>query len=138
MTRENIIQLLKQKDLKITPQRLAIFDALLNNKSHPSAEKIVEYIKPTLPNISVGTVYKVLDSLVECGLLKKVKNEKDVMRYDAILHHHHHLYCTQTDRIEDYADPELDKLISNYFKQKKIKGFKVKDISLQINGAFKH
>ena len=58
------------------------------------------------------------------------------MRYDALMEKHHHLYCTASERIEDFEDPELDKLLIDYFNEKKIKGFKVKDITLQINGKF--
>ena len=129
---------LSQKGLKITPQRIAIYEAVVKLKNHPTADNIIEYIKKNHPNISVGTVYKVLDSLVVNELLRKVKNEKDVMRYDAILHQHHHLYCSETDRIEDFEDKELDSLIKNYFAGKKIKGFKIKDITLQISGEFKN
>jgi Fur family peroxide stress response transcriptional regulator len=128
---------LKEKKLKVTPQRVAIYEAILKLKNHPTAENVIEYIKINHPNISVGTVYKVLDSLVENELLNKVKTEKDIMRYDAILSNHHHLYCTETDRIEDYEDENLNKLISDYFKENKIKNFKVKDIKLQITGKFK-
>lgn len=136
---ENFIrEQLKQKGLKVTPQRVAIYEAVVKLKNHPTAEKIIDYIKKNHPNISVGTVYKVLDSLVENQLLKKVKNEKDVMRYDAIMQQHHHLYCVETERIEDFDDPDLNKLITEYFKKKKIKGFKVKDITLQITGEFKN
>lgn len=135
---ECFVQQLKQKGLKVTPQRIAIYEAVVELKNHPTAENIIDYIKKKHPNISVGTVYKVLDSLVENQLLKKVKNERDVMRYDAVMQKHHHLYCSKTDKIEDYEDPELDKLIADYFAKKKIKGFKVKDISLQITGEFKN
>ena len=110
---------LSQKGLKITPQRIAIYEAVVKLKNHPTADNIIEYIKKNHPNISVGTVYKVLDSLVVNELLRKVKNEKDVMRYDAILHQHHHLYCSETDRIEDFEDQDLDSLIKNYFAGKK-------------------
>ena len=58
------------------------------------------------------------------------------MRYDPILHQHHHLYCYDTDRIED-EDPELDQLIAQYFEKKKIKGFDLTNITLQITGKFK-
>lgn len=135
---DQILEKLKQKGLKVTPQRVAIFEAVLNLRHHPSAEKIINYIKIKHPNISTGTVYKVLDTLVENSLLKKVKSERDVMRYDAILHQHHHLYCEQTERIEDFDDPDLDQLIAQYFEKKKIKGFTIKDITLQINGEFKN
>ncbi len=127
---------LKEKGLKITPQRVAIYEAIVKSKNHPTAENVIEYIKANHPNISVGTVYKVLDSLVENELLKKVKTEKDIMRYDAVLSNHHHLYCSQTDRIEDYDDEKLNKLINEYFKKNKIKNFKVQDIKLQITGQF--
>ncbi|MBI3235172.1 MAG: transcriptional repressor [Bacteroidetes bacterium] len=130
------IEKLKEKGLKVTPQRIAIFEAIVKLNNHPTAENIIEYVKSNHPNISVGTVYKVLDSLVENGLLKKVKTEKDIMRYDAVLSNHHHLYCAETDRIEDYDDEELNKLINDYFKKKKIKNFKVQDIKLQITGQF--
>lgn len=138
MTTDFLIKQLKLKGLKVTPQRVAIYEAVVKLKNHPTAEKIIDYIKKSHPNISVGTVYKVLDSLVENQLLKKVKKEKHVMRYDAMMQQHHHLYCTETERIEDFEDSDLDKLITEYFKQKKIKGFKVKDITLQINGKFKN
>ncbi len=138
MTTNNIIEQLKQKGLKVTPQRVAIYEAVIKLKKHPTAEKVIEYIKKNHPNISVGTVYKVLESLVENQLLKKVKNEKDVMRYDAITQHHHHLYCTDSERIEDFEDRELDRMIQEYFSRKKIKGFKVKEITLQITGEFKN
>ncbi len=138
MSAEYFREQLKQKGLKVTPQRIAIYEAVVKLKNHPTAENIIDFINKNHPNISVGTVYKVLDSLVENRLLKKVKNEKDVMRYDALIHKHHHLYCSDTDKIEDFDDPELDKIIADYFSKKKIKGFKVKDISLQITGEFKN
>lgn len=138
MTSEYFREQLKAKGLKITPQRIAFYEAVVELKNHPTAENIIDYIKTNHPNVSVGTVYKVLDSLVENQLLKKVKNEKDIMRYDAIMQKHHHLYCSETDKIEDFKDPELDKIIADYFSKKKIKGFKVKDISLQITGEFKN
>ena len=85
----------------------------------------------------MATVYKVLDSLVANDLLRKVKSEKGGMRYDAIIEHHHHLYCSTTERIEDYKDEQLDEVIYEYFKKKKIKNFTIQDIKLQITGKFK-
>ena len=46
------------------------------------------------------------------------------MRYDAVMEKHHHLYCSETDRIDDYIDEELNKLIDEYFIKRKFKGFK--------------
>ncbi|MDR1501397.1 MAG: transcriptional repressor [Prevotella sp.] len=131
----NIIEKLKSKGLKVTPQRIAIYEAVIR-LNHPSADNIIEYIKTNHPHISVATVYKVLDSFVENNILKRVKTEKDIMRYDPVLSDHHHLYCTQTERIEDYQDEELTQLISDYLEKNKIKNFKVENIQLQITGRF--
>lgn len=122
--------------MKVTPQRVAIFDAIVKLRNHPTADNIIDYIRSNHPNISVGTVYKVLDSLVENNLVKKVKTERDIMRYDAIMTNHHHLYCAETDRIEDFEDEKLNHLLTEYFRKNKIKNFNIQDIKLQITGNF--
>jgi Fur family peroxide stress response transcriptional regulator len=127
---------LKDSNLKVTPQRIAVLEALNNLKNHPTADKIKEYVVKNHPNIAVGTIYKTLETFVERGLVKKVKTEKDVMRYDAILDNHHHLYCEDTERIEDFIDEKLNDILEEYFKKKKIPNFKVRDIKLQIIGTF--
>lgn len=137
VSKSEIIEKLKGKQLKVTPQRVAILEACYQLNNHPGAENIIHFIKDHHPHISVGTVYKVLDSLVENKLLKRVKTENGIMRYDAVLSSHHHLYCEETDRIEDYVDVELDSILNNYFRGKKMKNFKIKGIKLQITGKFK-
>jgi Fur family transcriptional regulator, peroxide stress response regulator len=127
---------LKDRGLKITPQRVAVLEAIMELRNHPTAKKICEYIRHKHPNISTATVYKVLDALLECQLVKKVKTDEDIMRYDANLENHHHLYCSECDLIEDYIDEDLDNLLKNHFKDKNIKGFKIEDIVLQIRGTF--
>ena len=127
---------LKDSNLKVTPQRIAVLEALNKLRDHPTADKIKEYVVKNHPNIAVGTIYKTLETFVEKGLVKKVKTEQDVMRYDAILDKHHHLYCEDTERIEDFFDEQLNEMLENYFKKKKIPNFKVKDIKLQIIGTF--
>lgn len=129
---------LSEKGLRVTPQRIAILAAIIKLNNHPTAEKVIEYIKKEHPNISVGTVYKVLDSFVENNLLRKVKTESGIMRYDPLPSSHHHLYCEETDRIEDYEDEKLDELIADYFHKKGIKNFEIQNIQLQITGKFKN
>lgn len=126
-----------EKGLKITPQRVAVLEAIIILNNHPTAENIIEYIRKDHPNIATATVYKVLDIMVENELIKRVKTDKDMMRYDAIMEKHHHLYSSETDRIEDYVDGELNKLIEDYFVKMRIKDFQIEDIKLQIIGKFK-
>jgi Fur family peroxide stress response transcriptional regulator len=136
MKAEEISSKLFGKGLKVTPQRIAVFEAILKLNNHPTAEHIIDYIRKNHPNISVATVYKVLDALVLNKLIIKVKTEKDIMRYDAIMDSHHHIYCSDSDRIEDYSDHELNELLEKYFEKKKIPDFEIEDIKLQIIGKF--
>jgi Fur family transcriptional regulator, peroxide stress response regulator len=127
---------LSEKGLKVTPQRISILEAVYNLHNHPTADQIMEYIHKSHPNIATGTVYKVLETLVENRLIKKVKTDADVMRYDGVVEPHHHLYSTGGDLIEDYTDRELDDLLIKYFTSKKITGFKIEEIVLQIRGTY--
>jgi len=136
MKPEEFSNKLIEKGLKVTPQRIAILEAIFKLNNHPTAENIIDYIRRTYPNIATATVYKVLDALVSNGLIKKVKTERDIMRYDAIMESHHHLYCSESDRIEDYNDAELNKMLEKYFEKKGIPDFKIEDIKLQIIGKF--
>ena len=131
-TRETLIK----AGLKVTPQRLVVLEAVTKLGDHPTAERIIDFIKQNHPNIAVGTVYKTLETFVEKEIIEKVKTDKDIMRYDAILEKHHHLYCIKSDRIEDYYDDELNQILKDYFEKKSIKDFKIEDIKLQIIGNF--
>lgn len=133
---ENISNQLSGKGLKVTPQRISILEAIYDLDNHPTADNIIEYIRKSHPHIATGTVYKVLDTLVENRLIKKVKTDRDILRYDGIIENHHHMYCSECDLIEDYRDEELDKLLKKYFKNKQFEGFKLDDIVVQIRGTF--
>jgi Fur family peroxide stress response transcriptional regulator len=127
---------LSDKGLKVTPQRIAILEAIFKLNNHPTAENIIDFIRKNNPNIATATVYKVLDALLENDLIKKVKTDADIMRYDAIVEKHHHIYSSDSDRIEDYRDEELDEMIAKHFERKKIADFKIEDIKVQIIGKF--
>jgi Fur family transcriptional regulator, peroxide stress response regulator len=125
-----------EKGLKVTPQRMAILESVIMLNNHPAVENIVDYIRKNYPNIATATVYKVLDALLKAGLISKVITEKNILRYDALTENHHHLYCSDSDRIEDYLDDDLNKMLLDYFQQKEIPGFKIEDLKLQIIGKF--
>lgn len=127
---------LTEKGLRVTPQRVAIYDAILKLNDHPTADEIISIVSHDQPHIATGTVYKVLDSLVAAGLILKVKTEKDVMRYDAIMENHHHLYCVDSDKIADYYNDVINDVLSDYFSKHSIPGFEIADIKLEIKGKF--
>lgn len=136
MRLDKIRDIIKEKGLKITPQRTVVLEAVVELGDHPTAERIIDFIQKNHPNVAIGTVYKTLETFVENKIIKKVKTEKDIMRYDAILEKHHHLYCSKSDRIEDYYDDELNDVLEEYFRKKNIDNFKIEDVKLQIIGNF--
>jgi Fur family peroxide stress response transcriptional regulator len=89
-----------------------------------------------MPGIGKGTVYHILDTLSMNKIISRVKTDNDIMRYDGITESHHHLYCSECDTIEDYFDADLDELLRLYFKDKKIPGFELENVVLQIRGTF--
>ncbi len=134
LTYNQVKERLANYQLKATQQRIVIYDALLHIHTHPKAENIYDFVKTKNPSISLATVYKTLDTFVSAGLAAKVMSANGTARYDGFMDHHSHLYCTNTEEIVDFEDEHLTKLIQNYFKNKKIKNFKINDIRLQING----
>jgi Fur family peroxide stress response transcriptional regulator len=125
---------LNELGLKITHPRIVIYNALLNLKDHPTAENIYKSIHKQNPSISLGTVYKTLETFCNIGLIAKVKSAEDKVRYDIRTDNHNHLYCTRTDRIIDLYDDELKKVIERFFERNAVNNFKVHDIQLQITG----
>lgn len=127
---------LAEKGLKVTPQRMRVMEAINKLDNHPTAENIITFIRKNDPNIGSGTVYKVLETLVEKKLITKVKTEKDIMRYDGIIENHHHLYCKECDYIEDFSNEELDKILHKFFEENQIDNFIIDGIKLNISGNF--
>ena len=132
---QNIAKKLSNAGLKVTPQRIEVMQAL-DKLHHPRAEEIYREVLQSIPGLSPTTVYNILDAFVRLKIIRKVQTEADVMRYDAVRDHHHHLYCQQSDRMEDFFDPELDKILKDYFDEKNIKGFRLAEIKLQLMGEF--
>ena len=135
--RENIRNSLAERGLKVTPQRIGILEAIYSLNNHPTAENIITEVRQNYPSIASGTVYKVLDTLVNNNLINKVTTDKGVMRYDGITENHHHLYCSDCDLIQDYFDEELDQLLREHFEKKNLPNFKIDEFVLQIKGKFK-
>jgi Fur family transcriptional regulator, peroxide stress response regulator len=93
--------------LALTPQRLAIYQMLAADDSHPSAEEIYRRIKPDIPSLSLGTVYRTLELFEEQGLVARVHAFGDQARFDANLEPHYHLVCIRCRSVSDREDSRL-------------------------------
>jgi len=131
---EHIIKNLKQVGLKATQQRIVILNTLYEHLDHPSSEEVYNRVKKLNPSISLGTVYKTLESFVLSGLIHKVATSDGIMRYDGETAEHNHIYVSNTSEIIDFKDEALTKLIIKYIDEKKIQNLDIKKISLRIEG----
>ncbi len=128
---EDLLKRFRDAGMNVTPQRVTIYQALLESEDHPSPEVLYQRVLPRLPNLSLATIYKALDALTRVGVVREVSVISDSKRFDANLDHHHHLICERCQRVTDFYDPELDKLPA----PKRVAGFVTESMSVQIMGT---
>lgn len=109
--------------LRMTPQRIAVFNYLEGNKMHPSAEDIYKAISKEFSTMSFATVYNTLTAMKNHGSLVELTIDPDKKRFDPKTSHHHHLMCIHCRRILDVeidyhlALPESDfEIIDNHIE----------------------
>ena len=88
--------------LRLTHQRLTIYQELMDSHDHPSAEDIYKRVRRKVPTISLDTVYRTLATLEEQGLVVRLRVFEERGRYDADLSPHHHLICSKCKKIADF------------------------------------
>ena len=106
-----IIQALRNKGYKATPQRIAICRFALSSKEHPSAQKVYSEVKKIHTTVSLATVYKTLQILKELGMLQQLSSSLSQTRFDPNVKLHINLVCLQCGTIEDLDDPVGGELI---------------------------
>lgn len=89
------------KTLKYSRQRESIKECLMNRHDHPTADTLYMSIRDTYPNISLGTVYRNLNLLVELGEIRKLCCGSGPDRFDADTHPHYHFICRECGEVQD-------------------------------------
>jgi len=128
---EALAERCRDAGLAVTPQRLAIYRALLHSESHPDAEALYEAVRAQIPNLSLATVYKNLEALQELGIIRELTPLHETARFDANLDDHHHLVCTACKAVLDLYDADLDGL---QLPTARAKGFLISHIRVQVEG----
>lgn len=100
----------RKAGLKVTPQRVAVYRALIESKEHPSAEFLWRKLRKTYPNISLDTVNRTLLTLAEIGAAFIVEGSGDVKRFDGCLESHQHFKCVKCRRIIDFHHKPFDSI----------------------------
>ncbi|MEN6425348.1 MAG: transcriptional repressor [Phycisphaerales bacterium] len=99
-----------QAGLKVTPQRMAVYKALVGTTEHPSAEVVFRKVRRTFPSISLDTVNRTLLTLSDMGAAFVVEGSGDAKRFDANLCTHQHFKCLKCRRIIDFHYEPFDEI----------------------------
>ncbi|MAH39003.1 MAG: transcriptional repressor [Dehalococcoidales bacterium] len=115
-------------------QKEAIFKVMKETTSHPTAEWVYERVRREIPNISLGTVYRDLESLKQEGEILKLGLAGTRSRFDGKTENHYHFRCLKCGRLFDINGP-ADKKIDERLAQKT--GFTVFEHRLEFHGLCK-
>ena len=104
-TPSELVGRFRDQGLKVTPQREAVFRALMGNDLHPTAEAVHAAVTAEMPSVSLRTVYQVLNDLAAMGEIQALELGTGAARFDPNVDAHHHLVCTGCGKVRDvYVD----------------------------------
>jgi Fe2+ or Zn2+ uptake regulation protein len=139
-TEEHLRQALEKAGWRFTRQRAAVYEYLCAVQAHPTAEEVYLAVQRRIPHISLATVYKALEALVDAGLAAKVVGEEGPSRYDCRRDDHYHFRCLKSGAVHDVPtafDPQLlEKLDPTLVEALRRQGFHVTNYRLEVLGYF--
>ena len=121
--------MLRRRGGRLTPQRVAIYDAVVGQTTHPSVEMVHAAVRERFPGVSQATVYATLDLLAELGFVQEVGGR--VRRYDGRAGRHVNLVCERCGEVADVADPRLETLERRTAMRA---GFDVRSARFELHG----
>jgi Fur family transcriptional regulator, ferric uptake regulator len=107
--KRQFLEYLRQHNLRLTQERLVLFDEIFSRHGHLDAETVYHGLRERGEKISRATVYRNLDLLVECGLVNKHRLGHDRYLYEHVHsgQRHDHLVCTGCDRVVEFVSPGI-------------------------------
>jgi Fe2+ or Zn2+ uptake regulation protein len=131
MTKESITTKLKERRLKITPQRLAIIEVLVEQADlHPGARLVYKEAKRKKKSLSLSTAYATLNEFSRHGIIKTLQFDRMENRYETNREEHINLICERCKKILDYKVP----VVVDQRRVAKKTGFSITDIRLEYYG----
>jgi Fur family peroxide stress response transcriptional regulator len=121
---------LAARGFRFTSQREHVYNVVLQERDHPTAEQIFMRAKKGLPEISMATVYNCLDALVKCRLVKEVNVDRSAMRYCPNMQEHCHFYCDNCGGVFDIPFAEKTSLKKIEVPQ----GFEITRLDMSVHG----
>ncbi len=117
----SLIEKLRGKGYKVTPQRIAICRIVLNSRSHPSAQQVYDEVKKLHPTVSLATVYKTLEVLRNLDLVQEINFSRGQARFDSYLTPHINLVCLKCGKIADVDDVTVKEMTTRVAAAAKFK-----------------
>jgi Fur family peroxide stress response transcriptional regulator len=121
----------RRHGLPVTVQRRVIYEFVSGRHDHPTADRVYEGVQGRIPGVSRMTVYRVLNVLVDLGVLKKVCSPNSSVRFDASMKRHDHLVCLHCDKLMDYEGQAIPDI---KIPDTKSQAFEITDYSIQFRG----
>ena len=103
------MEAVRTKKIRHSDVRDKIYEYLCGTKTHPSANMIYNDLKPSIPKLSLGTVYTNLKLFEDLGQVVRVANVNGFERYDADIFEHVHLVCDECGAVIDIMDADIRK-----------------------------
>ncbi|MBE6233955.1 MAG: hypothetical protein E7118_05725 [Bacteroidales bacterium] len=133
-TIEEFKNILKKHSLKATPQRLAVHEVMIT-LGHASADMVTEELKKNgTAKVTVASVYNILTHMAMLGVYSYRMSANNKMYFDVNTFKHIHFYDHENHVFRDVIDDELVALIESYLSRKRVKGYKVEGIDIQLVG----
>jgi Fur family peroxide stress response transcriptional regulator len=123
-------KLCREQGVPLTVQRRTILESLALREDHPTADQVFEDVARRLPGLSRTTVYRVLETLVEMGVIHRASHLGSAARYDPNTERHHHLTCLSCHKVMDVEDETVQRVQL----PKSHKGFEIMDYSVNFKG----
>jgi Fur family peroxide stress response transcriptional regulator len=124
--------LCRERGLPLTIQRREILRAVLERDDHPTAEQVYDSVRDRVAGLSRTTVYRVLETLVGLGVIRRLHHPGASSRFDGKTGRHHHLVCRMCNRVIDVASRGLDNLP---LPPRQRHGFQIEDYSVHFIGV---
>lgn len=129
--RERLSEYLKLNEMRQTPERFAILDAVWNMRHQFAASDVIASLDGEGFHVSRSTVYQALDLLCKCGLISLLPLEPSEMRYAVARRGFLHLVCTSCGKIREESDPT----VSAHFRGRKFEAFTPAYFSTAVYGV---
>lgn len=122
----------RRPSLRMTPQRLAILDAVRASHDHPRAADIYERVRTVQPGIAFGTVYNALHALADHGIILQLSFGDHASRFDGRVDRHDHALCTDCGNLVDAVAPPTPEIVERAAVET---GFAIKGYHTQLLGV---